>query len=60
MTDFHARALAALVLLGVGAIATDAGAQTFPEKTIRVIVPTAAGGSIDTTARVIADKMQAK
>ena len=60
MTPCHSCALAALVLLAVGAIATDAGAQTFPEKTIRVIVPTAAGGSIDTTARVIADKIQAK
>jgi tripartite-type tricarboxylate transporter receptor subunit TctC len=41
-------------------VSASAAAQTFPEKTIRVIVPTAPGGSIDSTARVIADKMQAK
>ena len=28
--------------------------QGYPERTVRIIVPTAAGGSIDTTARVIA------
>ena len=28
--------------------------QGYPERTVRIIVPTAAGGSIDTTARVVA------
>jgi tripartite-type tricarboxylate transporter receptor subunit TctC len=50
--------LAALALLGV--LAAPARAQTFPERNIRIIVPTAPGGAIDTTARVIADKLQAK
>ena len=54
------RFIAALALFGVSVVSASAVAQTFPEKTIRVIVPTAPGGSIDSTARVIADKMQAK
>ena len=33
--------------------------QGYPERTVRVIVPTAAGGSIDTTARVIAAALAA-
>jgi tripartite-type tricarboxylate transporter receptor subunit TctC len=32
-------------------------AQGFPERTVRIIVPTAPGGSIDTTARVVAGKL---
>ena len=31
--------------------------QGYPERTVRIIVPTAAGGSIDTTARVVAGKL---
>ena len=34
-----------------------AQAQGFPERAVRIIVPTAAGGSIDTTARVVAGKL---
>jgi tripartite-type tricarboxylate transporter receptor subunit TctC len=37
-----------------------ASAQSFPDRSVKVIVPTAPGGSIDTTARVIAEPMQAK
>jgi tripartite-type tricarboxylate transporter receptor subunit TctC len=36
---------------------TDARAQSFPDRTVRIIVPTAPGGSIDTTARVVAGKL---
>jgi len=45
-----------LALLAV--FAAPAHAQTFPSKTIRIIVPYAAGGSIDLTARVIAKDLQ--
>ncbi len=58
MRSIDARGLAALAL--VAAICASGGAQAFPERTVRIIVPTAPGGSIDTTARVVADKMQAK
>ena len=47
-------------LLGAVAIAAPAQAQTqtFPSKTIRIIVPYPPGGSIDLTARVIAKNLQ--
>src|SRR5262249_12322268 len=47
---------AAVALLGSsqGARAQARAAQVYPERTVRIIVPTAAGGSIDTTARVVA------
>jgi tripartite-type tricarboxylate transporter receptor subunit TctC len=60
MNPFTESRIAAIVLFGISVVSASAAAQTFPEKTIRVIVPTAPGGSIDSTARVIADKMQAK
>jgi tripartite-type tricarboxylate transporter receptor subunit TctC len=40
------------------ALAAPVHAQTFPSKTIRIIVPYPAGGSIDLTARVIAKNLQ--
>jgi tripartite-type tricarboxylate transporter receptor subunit TctC len=47
-----------IALLTVVAIAATAHAQTFPNRTIRIIVPYAPGGSIDLTARVIAKNLQ--
>ena len=47
-----------IALSAVVAIAAPAQAQTFPSKTIRIIVPYPAGGSIDLTARVLARKLQ--
>lgn len=35
-------------------------AQGFPHQTVKIIVPTAPGGAIDTTARIVGEKMQAK
>ena len=49
--------LAAMLALG---LAPAASAQTFPERTVKIIVPTAPGGSIDTTARVVANKLSEK
>jgi hypothetical protein len=47
-----------IALTALVAIAAPAHAQTFPSKTIRIIVPYPAGGSIDLTARVIAKNLQ--
>jgi tripartite-type tricarboxylate transporter receptor subunit TctC len=47
-----------IALLTVAGIAAPARAETFPNRTIRIIVPYAAGGSIDLTARVIAKNLQ--
>src|SRR5262245_65438519 len=47
-----------IALLAVVTIAAPAHAQTFPNKTIRIIVPYPAGGSIDLTARIIAKNLQ--
>ena len=46
------------VLLTAAAIAASAHAETFPNRTMRIIVPYAPGGSIDLTARVIAKNLQ--
>jgi tripartite-type tricarboxylate transporter receptor subunit TctC len=35
-------------------------AQSYPDRAVKIIVPTAPGGSIDTAARVIAEKLQAR
>jgi tripartite-type tricarboxylate transporter receptor subunit TctC len=58
MTDFPYAKRWLIALLAVVAIAAPAHAQTFPSKTIRVIVPYPPGGSIDLTARVIAKNLQ--
>src|SRR5580658_7627835 len=50
-------ALAALLVAGV-TMAVSAHAETFPSRSIRIIVPYAPGGSIDLTARVIAKNLQ--
>jgi tripartite-type tricarboxylate transporter receptor subunit TctC len=45
-------------LLAAATFAAAAHADTFPSKTIRIIVPYAPGGSIDLTARVVAKNLQ--
>jgi tripartite-type tricarboxylate transporter receptor subunit TctC len=45
----YTRALALCVLLGAGS------AQAYPDKPIRLIVPSAAGGPTDTPARILSD-----
>ena len=47
-----------VALLAFIAVAMPAHADIFPSRTIRIIVPYAAGGSIDLTARVIAKHLQ--
>jgi tripartite-type tricarboxylate transporter receptor subunit TctC len=49
------RALAGL-LLGLG-LCLSAGAQTFPSKPIRMVVPFPAGGTTDIVARIVAQRM---
>lgn len=48
--------LAALIVTCVAALAP-VGAQTYPVKTVRIIVPSSAGGTLDFVVRPIAQKM---
>ena len=50
-------AVVAVALLAFGSL-TQAHAQSFPSKTISLIVPFPPGGSTDTVARIMAEKMQ--
>ena len=50
----------AVVLAGVVASTVSVSAQVFPERQVKIIVPTAPGGAIDATARIIGEKMQAR
>jgi tripartite-type tricarboxylate transporter receptor subunit TctC len=58
MKGFCYAALGIACLLAT--VSNFAQAQSFPDRTVRIIVPTAPGGGIDTTARVIGEKLQAK
>jgi tripartite-type tricarboxylate transporter receptor subunit TctC len=58
MRDFFRARRWLIPLLAAVAIAAPAHAQTFPSKTIRIIVPYPPGGSIDLAARVIAKNLQ--
>jgi tripartite-type tricarboxylate transporter receptor subunit TctC len=51
------RACAAALLLLVAAGAAPAGAQQYPDRPIKLIVPFPAGGTLDVAARVIGDQL---
>jgi tripartite-type tricarboxylate transporter receptor subunit TctC len=51
-------ALAASLLCSAALLATDALAQAFPSRTIRIIVPFAPGGTSDVLARTFAPRLQ--
>jgi tripartite-type tricarboxylate transporter receptor subunit TctC len=51
----------ALIVAGaLGAFMPLAAAQNFPDRAVKIVVPTAPGGSIDLTGRLIGEKMQAR
>ena len=54
------RAMILAVALTVGAGASVVNAQTYPSRTVNIVVPIAAGGAVDTTARIFAEQLQAK
>src|SRR5690242_10495408 len=47
----------ATLATGALCLALPAGAQTYPAKAVRIIVPYAAGGNTDFTARAIAERL---
>jgi len=53
----HRRLFAASLAVGAVLAALPAGAQTFPNRTITLVVPFAAGGSTDIVARIVGQKM---
>ncbi|MGZ5146051.1 MAG: Bug family tripartite tricarboxylate transporter substrate binding protein [Burkholderiales bacterium] len=54
MANPKSTALLAAIALALGAFDTPAATPSYPERPIRMIVPYAPGGNIDTTARAIA------
>ncbi len=53
-------AASAAATLATGAWAATACAQTYPSRTVTIVVPIAAGGAVDTTGRIFAEQLQAK
>ena len=49
--------LAALGWLGAGALPL--AAQTFPDRSVKIVVPQPPGGGFDLVGRVVADRLQA-
>jgi tripartite-type tricarboxylate transporter receptor subunit TctC len=49
-----------MVLLAAGLFAVPAGAQTYPDKPVKIIAPSTPGGGFDLVGRVLADKLTAQ
>jgi tripartite-type tricarboxylate transporter receptor subunit TctC len=62
MTRFTRRGFGAAVALAVASLSIShaTAAEKFPSRTVTVIVPFAAGGGVDTIARLVADDLRAK
>jgi tripartite-type tricarboxylate transporter receptor subunit TctC len=60
-TRMLAYARAAIIVAALPSFAAVSSAQqAFPDRTVRIIVPTSPGGSIDATARLVASQLSAK
>jgi tripartite-type tricarboxylate transporter receptor subunit TctC len=49
--------IASLLCLLAAALAPDAHAQTYPDRTVAIVVPFPPGGSVDGVARIVVDKL---
>ena len=56
----RSKPIRAVAALAFGAILMTAPAQAFPERAVTLVVPFAAGGTIDVIARVMADRLKAR
>jgi tripartite-type tricarboxylate transporter receptor subunit TctC len=55
----HAKRAFIVALLALAALALPASSQTYPNRPVRIIVPTPAGGPVDVMARVLANALPA-
>jgi tripartite-type tricarboxylate transporter receptor subunit TctC len=55
----HAKRAFTVALLALAALALPASSQTYPNRPVKIIVPTPAGGPVDVMARVLANALPA-